>query len=265
MHHHKTLHRLSWLLVVTAWFSVEAAAAGGAIEGKVVFTGKARRNPLIDMGADPNCLQINAGKKVVQEYVSLNEDQSVDDVFVHVTGDVAAGGAAPADALVVDQRGCTYHPRVAGAVTGQVLRIVNSDSTLHNIHTQSDAGNSFNVGQPGAGQKYEHKLRGQEVMLRLKCDVHEWMRGFVGVKSHPYFAVTAGGGAFRIEGVPAGTYTLQAWQEVLGALDQQVVVKDGETVTVEFAYGAPGSGSGSAARLPAMPVRDLAVTAPTKP
>lgn len=257
--HRKTLRRLSWLLVVLAWFSVEAAAAGGTIEGKVVFTGRARRNPLIDMGADPNCLQINAGKKVVQQYVALNDDKSVDDVFVHVTGNVAYSGAPPAEPLVVDQQGCTYHPRVAGAMAGQTLTIHNSDSTLHNIHTQSEAGNSFNVGQPGAGQEYQHKLRGEEVMLRLKCDVHEWMRGFLGVKSHPYFAVTAGGGTFRIEGVPAGTYTLQAWQEVLGALDQEVVVKDGETVTVDFSYGP--SGSGSAARLPAMPVRDLVVPA----
>lgn len=260
--HRKTLHRLSWLLVVLAWFSVDAALAAGAIEGKVVFTGQPRRNPLINMGADPNCLQINAGKKVVQEYVSLNDDKSVDNVFVHITDNVAYGGGPPAEPLVINQQGCTYHPRVAGAMTGQVLTIRNSDSTLHNIHTQSDAGNSFNVGQPGAGKDYDHKLRGTEVMLRLKCDVHDWMRGFVGVKSHPYFAVTANGGTFKIEGVPAGTYTLQAWQEVLGALDQEVVVKDGETATVELSYGAPGSGSGSAASLPSMPVRDLVVPAP---
>lgn len=254
--HHKTLHRLSCLLVLAALVPAEAALAGGTIEGTVIFTGTPRRNPLINMGADPNCLTINAGKKVVQEYVALNDDKSVDNVFVHVT-DSVAGGTAPSAPLVVDQQGCTYHPRVSGAVTGQVLLIRNSDSTLHNIHTQSDAGNSFNVGQPGAGQEYEHKLRGQEVMLRLKCDVHDWMRGYVGVKSHPYFAVTAGGGKFRIEGVPAGTYTLEAWQEVLGALDREVEVKEGETVTVEFSYGQPGSGSAAA-----LPVRDLVVTAP---
>lgn len=254
--HPKSSRLLVSLFLLASTITVEAYAAG-AIEGTVVFTGRPRRNPLINMGADPNCLTINAGKKVVQEYVVLNDDKSVDNVFVHITGDVAYGGAPPAEPLVIEQRGCTYHPRIAGALTGQVLVIRNSDSTLHNIHTQSEAGNSFNVGQPKAGMEYEHTLRGTEVMLRLKCDVHDWMKGYVGVKSHPYFAVTAGGGKFRIDGVPPGTYTLQAWQEVLGTRDQEVVVEEGKTATVDFSYGPPGSATGSAS----LPVRDLVIPA----
>lgn len=244
-------------VVATNVIAADVVAAGGTIEGKVMFEGRPRRNPLINMGADPNCLSINAGKKTVQEYVSLNSDKSVSNVFVHLTGDVSYSGAPPSDPVVVNQQGCLYHPRISGAMTGQTLRIRNSDSTLHNIHTQSEAGNSFNVGQPKAGQEHDHKLRGTEVMLRLKCDVHEWMTGFVGVKRHPYFAVTGEGGMFRIEGVPSGTYTIQAWQEKLGAIDMQVEVKDGETVTVELAYGRPKS----AAVGPVLPVRELVVPA----
>ena len=254
--------RLCCLFIVFAsLLPIEALAAGGVIEGTVVFTGKPRRNPLINMGADPNCLSINAGQKTVQEYVVLHPDKSVGNVFVHVTGDVPSSGSPPAEPLVIDQQGCTYHPRVAGAMTGQVLTIKNNDETLHNIHTQSESGNSFNVGQPKAGMEYKHTLRGQEFMLRLKCDVHDWMQGYVGVKSHPYFAVSGEGGKFRIEDVPAGTYTLQAWQEKLGTLDQEVVVEEGETATVEFAYGEPGSAT-SATLAPSLPVRDLVVPAP---
>jgi hypothetical protein len=95
------------------------------------------------------------------------------------------------------------------------------------------------------------RLRRGEVMLRLKCDVHPWMIGFLGIKSHLYFAVTADGGKFRIDNVPAGTYTLQAWQEKLGTVDQSIEVEDGETVTVEFAYG----GEESASVQPSMSVR----------
>lgn len=250
----------TWL-ALAALMLPEVALAAGTIEGKVVFNGQPRRNPLIQMGADPNCLTINAGKKVVQELVSLNPDKSVDNVFVHVVDDVAgprqAGGAVPAEPVVIEQEGCIYHPRIAGAVVGQTLKVRNNDSTLHNIHTQSEKANSFNVGQPKAGMEFDFELRSAEVMLRLKCDVHPWMVGFLGVKSHPYFAVTADGGTFRIEGVPAGTYTLQAWQEKLGTLDESVTVKDGETVTVELAYG----GSESAAFDPALEIRDLAVPA----
>ena len=94
-------------------------------------------------------------------------------------------------------------------------------------------------------------------MLRVKCDVHPWMVGYVGVKTHPYFAVSGDDGTFRIEGVPAGTYTLEAWQEKLGTVDQQVEVKDGETVTVDFSYGPPQAASFS----PALPIQELKIPA----
>ncbi|RMH18390.1 MAG: TonB-dependent receptor [Acidobacteria bacterium] len=236
----------------------QASAQGGTIEGTVIFTGQPRRNPLIQMGADPNCLQINAGKRTVQELVKLSPDKAIGNVFVHLLGDVPYDGGPPAEPVVIEQRGCIYHPRIAGAVSGQVLKVINADSTLHNIHTQSEAGNSFNIGQPMAGMEYEHVLRGEEVMLRLKCDVHPWMTGYLGVKKNPYFAVTGDDGSFRIEGVPAGTYTLQAWQEVLKTRDLEVEVKDGETTTVEIAFGPPPARETSALNLP---LRDLLIPA----
>lgn len=232
-----------------------AASAGGTIEGKVIYTGKPGRNPLINMGADPNCLSINAGQKVQQEMVSLHDDGSVGNVFVHITDEVP-GAAAPSTPVEIDQRGCIYHPRISGAVTGQTLLIRNNDATLHNIHTTSEAGNSFNVGQPKAGMEHTHNLRGTEIMLRLKCDVHPWMVGYLGVKSHPHFAVSGDGGSFRIENVPAGTYNLQAWQERLGTRDQSITVADGETVTVTFEYGAPQKKSSVHE---ALPVRDFEI------
>lgn len=218
-----------------------AAGAEGAIEGKAVYTGAPKRNPLIRMGADPNCLEINAGKKVQQLYVDLNSDKSINNVFVHLTGDVAYGGPVPSEPVVVEQEGCIYHPRVLGAMVGQELLVRNLDPTLHNIHSQSTQSNSFNVGQPKAGMEFTHELEKEEVMLPLKCDVHPWMRGFVGVKTHPYFAVTRDDGSFRIENVPAGTYTMEAWQEKLGTVEREITVQDGETTAVEFAFDEPGS------------------------
>ncbi len=247
-------------LVLSMLAPVESLATGGTIEGKVSFTGKARRNPLIQMGADPNCLTINAGKKVIQKMVDLHRDRTVGNVFVHVTGDLP-GGAPPAEPALVEQEGCIYHPRITGAVVGQTLKVRNNDSTLHNIHAISEVGNDFNVGQPKAGMEYEYKLRKGEVMLRVKCDVHPWMVGYVGVKTHPYFAVTGDAGTFRIEGVPPGTHTLQAWQERLGTADQEVEVKEGETVTVDFSFGP----TESAAHSPALPIQDLEIAAGASP
>ncbi len=218
-----------------------AAAAGGTIEGRAIYTGTPKRNPLIRMGADPICLTINAGKKVTQELIALHDDGSLGNVFVHLVGDVPYSGGVPAEPVVIEQRGCIYHPRVAGAMAGQNLEVRNEDATLHNIHSRSDHGNDFNVGQPGAGLKYKFKLRQAEVMLKLKCDVHPWMLGFVGVKEHPYFDVTGEEGSFRIEGVPPGTYTIQGWQERLKTVEHVVEVEEGETVTVELAFAPPSS------------------------
>jgi plastocyanin len=252
----RSLRHLLLLVTALPLLLPVAAFAGGTVEGKVVFNGQPRRNPLIQMGADPNCLSINAGKKVVQELVSLNADKTVDNVFVHITDEVA-GGAAPSEPVLIEQEGCIYHPRIAGAMAGQTLKVRNNDSTLHNIHSLSETSNNFNLGQPKAGMEFDFQLRQPEVMLRIKCDVHPWMLGYIGIKSHPYFAVTGDGGSFRLDNVPAGSYNLQAWQEKLGTVDQRITVKDGETVTVELAYG----GSGSASLGPSMPVRDLVVPA----
>jgi hypothetical protein len=212
-----------------------SAQAGGTIAGHVKLTGTPPPNAVIKMGADPNCLKINAGKRVVQQTVVRAADGGLMDVFVNVKGSFPQAAASPAPP-VIEQQGCVYHPRVQGARAGQTLEVKNSDATLHNIHSMSTKGNDFNVGQPLAGMVYKYQLKTEEVMLHVKCDVHSWMTGYVGVVSHPYFAVTDAAGAFTIANVPAGQQTVQVWHEQYGPLTQTVDVKAGGTTTVEFAY-----------------------------
>lgn len=211
--------------------------AGGTITGKVNFTGTASPNRLIQMGADPNCLKINAGKKVYQEVVVVNPNKTLKNVFVHIkSGLEGKTFSPPKEPALIDQQGCIYHPRVTGVMLGQTLRVKNSDPTLHNVHAWSQKGNSFNVAQPVQGMTNDFQLKAEEVMLQIKCDVHPWMIGYVGVVPHPFFAVTGDEGTFTIQNVPPGKYVLQAWHEKYGALTQNVEVKAGVTVTVEFTY-----------------------------
>ena len=89
------------------------------------------------------------------------------------------------------------------------------------------------------------------LVLRIKCDVHSWMTAYIGIVSHPYFAVSRDGGTFEIDSVPAGTHTIQAWHEQYGPLTQTVRVKPGATTTVDFTYTGtenPAPASGSAVR-----------------
>jgi Carboxypeptidase regulatory-like domain len=211
-----------------------SAQSSGTIEGHVKLTGTPPPNAVIKMGADPNCLKINAGKRVVEQTVVRASDGGLMNVFVNVKGSFPQAGASPA--AVIDQQGCVYHPRVQGARVGQALEVKNSDATLHNIHSMSTKGNDFNVGQPLAGMVYKYQLKTEEVMLHVRCDVHNWMTGYIGIVSHPYFAVTDAAGAFTIANVPAGKQTVQVWHEQYGALTQTVDAKAGGTTTVEFAY-----------------------------
>ncbi len=68
-------------------------------------------------------------------------------------------------------------------------------------------------------------------MIPVKCNVHPWMRAYIGVVSHPFFAVTGDDGTFTIKGLPPGTYTIEVWHEKYGKQEQPVTVgaKDSKT------------------------------------
>jgi plastocyanin len=232
------------------------AQQGGTIVGHVKLTAPpARPNPPIPMGADPNCLSINAGKRVLQETVLRAADGGLANAFVNVKGSFPAT-PVPAASAVIDQRGCTYHPRIQGVRVGQTLQVKNSDQTLHNIHSLSTKNNTFNTGQPMAGMVFKYQLKAEEVMLHVKCDVHPWMTGYLGVVSHPYYAVSDATGAFQIAGVPPGKQTIQVWHERYGLLTQVVDVKAGATTNVDFAY------TGSEKPVPAADLRMEELTVP---
>lgn len=212
-----------------------AAADVGTIKGRVRLTGKPPGNPIIRMGVDPMCAAANAGKRAIQEMVVVSADGGLASVFVSVQGKFASA-PLPAEPVTIDQRGCIYTPRVVGARVGQALEVRNSDRLLHNVHSLSTRKNGFNIGQPLVGMVYRFRLEDEEVMLRLKCDVHRWMTAYIGVVSHPHFAVSGGDGAFAIANVPAGTYMLRTWHERYGPLTQSVRVSPGATTTLDFAY-----------------------------
>ena len=223
------------LAIVLRAASPVAAQQGGTIEGFVRLAAVPPPNRLIPMGADPNCLMINAGRRVAQEAVLRAPDGGLANVFVNLRGSFPEL-SPPATPVVIDQRGCTYHPRIAGVQVGQMLHVLNSDTTLHNIHSLTKRNNRFDTGQPTAGMIFEYRVKSEEVMLPLHCGVHPWMTGFLGIVRHPYFAVTASTGAFKISSVPAGKHTIQAWHERYGPLTQVLEVTADATVTVDFTY-----------------------------
>ena len=215
---------------------------GGTLIGHVKLTAAPPPNHVIQMGADLACLEINKGKRVEQETVLRDPDGGLRNAFVSVQGAFPQSPAPPPEPITIDQQGCVYKPRVQGARVGQTLLVRNDDDTLHNIHSLSTKGNQFNTGQPKAGLVFKIPLKSEEVMLHVRCDVHPWMTGYIGVVSHPYFAVSGAGGAFTIANVPPGHYTVQAWHERYGATTRAVDVKAGATTAVDFVYSGTEAG-----------------------
>jgi hypothetical protein len=132
-------------------------------------------------------------------------------------------------------------PRVVGVRAGQPIEVTNSDATLHNVHSLPETNREFNFAQGTQGQKDLQTFTAPEVMVPLKCDLHGWMNAYVGVVSHPYFAVTANGGRFELKGLPPGTYTIEAWHEKAGTQTQQVTIAANESKAIGFTFAPAGA------------------------
>jgi plastocyanin len=192
------------------------------------------------MNADPVCLKQTSGSPQMQEtYVVGPDGKTLGNVFVYIKDGLGKYVYdAPTETAKIDQQNCRYHPHVFGMRVGQKLEIINSDPTLHNIHATPKDNSEFNTGQPVQGMKTEHTFTKPEVMVPFKCDVHGWMNAYVGVLDHPYFAVSDASGKFEIPKLPAGTYTIEAWHEKLGAQTQSVTLADSDSKEVTFTFKA---------------------------
>jgi plastocyanin len=140
----------------------------------------------------------------------------------------------PAQAVVIDQRGCEYSPRIVGVRAGQPVAFRNDDDALHNVHALGRGSNQFNFGMPLAGMETRRTFAESQVMVPIGCDVHPWMRAYAGVVAHPFFAVTGADGKYSLEGLPPGTYAVEAWQEALQRATVSVSLADGESKTADF-------------------------------
>jgi plastocyanin len=203
-----------------------------SVSGKVTFVGEPpEKRTVINFGADAACADMHKDQKVgTENFIREKETNGLMNVIVYVKeglGDKKF--TAPTDKVSIDQKGCMYTPHVLTLQVGQTLTIKNSDNTTHNIHSHSEKNTPFNFAQPTAGLTRDETFKFAEI-FPVKCDVHPWMNSHIGVFDHPFHAVTAKDGSFKITGLPAGKYTIVAWHELLGeAATAEVTVTGGET------------------------------------
>jgi plastocyanin len=206
-------------------------ATAASISGTVTLTGNAPKMAKIDMSQDPACKGMNMAENVVADGNKLSN------VFVYVKDGLGARTFdVPKDAVTIDQSGCKYHPHVLGVMTGQTIKIVNSDPTTHNIHPTPADNREWNESQPPQAPALEKTFAREEIMLPVKCNQHPWMKMYVNVVKTPFYAVTGPDGKFEIKGLPPGDYTIAFVQEKLGTQEQKVTLapKDSKTVDASF-------------------------------
>ena len=206
------------------------------IRGAVKLTGPCPKDPLISSSGIQGCYQ---GMVTEQHWVVNNG--GVANVFIYIKDGLGNKiYAAPATPVVLDQQGCIYRPHVMGLMLGQTLKVLNSDPTLHTVHLMSmTEGESFNRAFPSGMQPFEQKFISTGIKT-IKCDVHGWMNSYVGVLTHPFFAVTDTNGYYEIHGVPPGNYTLELWHESSKGSEnaivetQKISIAALDTKTIDF-------------------------------
>ena len=206
-------------------------ATVATINGTVKFDGTAPKPSKIDMSQDPGCKGTNeAENEVVNGGDLANVFVYVKDGLGNRTFDV------PKDPVVLDQKGCQYHPHVLGVMAGQTVQIKNDDPTTHNIHPTPKDNREWNESQPPSSPTIEKNFAREEIMLPVKCNQHPWMKMYISVVKSPFFAVTDKAGKYEIKGLPPGDYTIAFVQEKLGEQDQKVTVAAKETKTVDQSF-----------------------------
>ena len=213
-------------------------ATAATITGKVSFEGEKPKPRQIRMDAEASCASLHK-EQVFAEEVVVNDNKTLQYVFVYVKeglGDKTF--AAPAEAVVLDQKGCLYTPHMIGVQTGQMVKIHNSDPTTHNIHPVPANNREWNTSMSPGGSPLERTFAREEVMIPVKCNVHPWMKSYIGVLKHPFFAITGKDGSFEIKGLPPGEYTIEAWHEKLAPMTQKVTVAAKDSKAVDFTLKA---------------------------
>ncbi|MBM3217544.1 MAG: hypothetical protein FJZ38_02490 [Candidatus Rokubacteria bacterium] len=217
------------LMAGTAWVAAPPfadAQGGGTVEVEVKYSG----------AADVQTLKVNkdteqCGKEAKVENIVVGGNKGLANAVASIAG---AKGQPTGKKAAIDQKGCKFVPHVIATTPGEV-DILNSDGILHNIHTYSTANPSINKAQPKFKKTMTEKFEKPE-FIKVTCDVHSWMLGWIAVMPHPYFGVTNESGVAKIENAPAGKQTVEVWHEKLGKVTKDVEVKPGATtkVTVEM-------------------------------
>jgi plastocyanin len=222
-------------VLVAGLLCAPALCLGGAIKGKVVYTGSVPTPKKVDITID----QYVCGNTKDAGDLLLSPQKEVRNAVVWLENPPAGAPAAVPEKTEMDQNGCVFIPRVVIVPAGGTVDFLNSDRLLHNIHATPKFNVSFNRTQPKS-RTIPITFEKPEI-VRINCDLHSWMIGWVVVAAHPFYAITGADGQFNFDNLPPGQYKLQIWHERLGTVPANVTVGDQQParITVELPERRP--------------------------
>ena len=215
------------VVMLATGLATSRAASGVTIKGTVVLKGTAPEPAKLAVTID----QYVCGKEKNAEDLILSPQRGIRNAVVWLENPPPGPTAeAPPAATAVDQRECMFTPRVVVVAAGGRIDFLNSDRLLHNLHSTPNTNPPFNRTQP-KGRTIAITFPHAEI-VRVSCDLHSWMRGWVVVADHPFYAVTDADGQFALKGLPPGRYTVRVWQERLGTMSREITVGDQDPTLV---------------------------------
>ena len=213
----------------------------GTLSGTVFFDGPAPDSSQLQLGGWTECAAQHDGPVSAADV--LVTDGRLQNALVYIEGGLGERVfAVPERPVVSDQQGCRFLPRILAAQVDQPIRFLNSDPLAHNVHGLPTRSRQWNFSLGLKGTSRTLSVGAKEVGIEIKCDIHGWMRSYLGVFDHPYFALSAADGSFTLADVPPGQYIVAAWHERFGWRSQSVVLEERgeEIVAFRFSTGVGG-------------------------
>jgi len=217
----------------------EAIAAGqvGAIQGQVSFKGTLPTPMEIPITLDKHVC--GAGPKKSEGLLISAQGQIQNAVVSLLKIPKGLPAKVPEQPLQLDQRECVFIPHISIVPANTEFDVLNSDRAMHNFHATGTLNKEINVNQTKTRRRqlkfsYEHPET-----VRVVCDVHSWMRAWIIVNEHPYYAITDRDGQFRLEDVPEGNYRIKAWHEELGEQIGEIAVTTNQDAIIDFEFSQP--------------------------
>jgi uncharacterized membrane protein/plastocyanin len=204
------------------------------VKGIVSFEGNAPQGKRILL---PSACAAQYNGPVYSDEIIVNNGK-LQNVFLRITKGLEGKtfSDVPSAPVLLDQKGCIYHPRVVAARVGQEVQIINSDTIFHNVRSISKNNPTFNVPMAKKDQRISKRFNHPEIFMQAKCSVHPWMGANIAVVEHPYFSISNAKGEFTIKDLPEGNYTIEAWHEVYGTQTQEIIVSAQKNEEIKFVF-----------------------------